>query len=386
MLKVGLTGGIASGKSHVLRRLAGLGFVTVDLDTIAHDVMAPGGPAYAGVVKAFGSRIVAADGTIDRRALGSIVFADAAERRRLEGLVHPRIREAEAAILGGAGDGVAVVDAALLVETGQHLRFARLVVVYCEPEVQLARLMERDGLSAADARARLDAQMAPADKKRFAHFVVDNSGSLAATDAQVDALAAALRTLAARPVAGPRVLPEDAARFIAAGPRQGPRGLSPWDLVAEMAASGALDLARLARRIDPESDRPWYALPARADDAPPETLAGPVALWSVARRPRDEAFTVSAAASVARLTHRDPGAISGAVLAALAAARAIEDGGRSVAAGPRAEWIAAATAWTGAPPAPSAMDPVMAAAGGAAVSAVEPARLAEVARVLAPRA
>ena len=176
MLKVGLTGGIASGKSHVLRRLAQAGFQTLDLDAVARDVMAPGGTAYADIVRAFGERILAADGAIDRKALGAHVFADAAARRRLEALVHPRIREAEARYLSaGAPDSVAVVDAALLVESGQHLRFARLVVVFCEPREQLRRLMARDGLTEADARARLDAQMPPGEKRRFGHFVVDNS-------------------------------------------------------------------------------------------------------------------------------------------------------------------------------------------------------------------
>ncbi len=206
MLKVGLTGGIASGKSHVLRRFAQAGFQTLDLDAVARDVMAPGGTAYADIARAFGDRILAADGAIDRKALGAHVFADPSARRRLEALVHPRIREAEARYLtSGAPDSVAVVDAALLVESGQHLRFARLVVVFCEPREQLRRLLARDGLTEADARARLDAQMPPEEKKRFGHFVVDNSGAPAETDAQVDAVIAALRSLAADRAPRPRV-------------------------------------------------------------------------------------------------------------------------------------------------------------------------------------
>jgi len=411
MLKVGLTGGIAAGKSHVLRRLAGAGLQTLDLDAVARDVMARGGTAYGDVAGAFGTRILAPDGSIDRKALAEHVFADAAARRRLEALVHPRIREAETRYLSaGAPDSVAVIDAALLVESGQHLRFARLVVVFCEPREQLRRLMARDGLSEAAARARLDAQMPAPEKKRFGHFVIDNSGALPEADAQVDALIAALRSLAAHPPRRSRVPVDRAATAVAAGPRRGPRGLDPWAVLEEMAASGALDLARMAALLDPPHDAPWYlAASAGPGGEAPETLAVPVALWSTGQRPGDAPFAVAAAASMARLTHRDPAALSGAVLAALAALHLLATGDAASLRIGLAEWIAAAAAWTGAAPSPTTVATVRAAgahagdgeaaareaaaaggvpdlaralAGGTAAVSIEPERLERVARVL----
>ena len=411
MLKVGLTGGIASGKSHVLRRLAGAGFQTLDLDAVARDVMAPGGTAYGDVAGAFGKRILAADGSIDRKALGEHVFADTAARRRLEALVHPRIREAEALRLSsGAPDSVAVVDAALLVESGQHLRFARLLVVFCEPREQLRRLVARDGISEAAARARLDAQMPPSDKKRFGHFVIDNSRAPAETDAQVDAVIAALRSLAADQAPRPRVPVARAAAAVAAGPRRGPCGLHPCGVLEEIAASGALDMARMAALLDPPHDGPWYqAAAAMTGGQAPETLAVPVALWSAGQRPGDAPFAIAAAASMARLTHRDPAAISGAALAALAALHVLAAGQASSLRIGLPEWIAAAAAWAGAAPPPPTVATVLAAAahagdgeaasreaaaaggvpdlaralaGGTAKAPLEPEQLGLVARVL----
>lgn len=364
MLKVGLTGGIASGKSHVLRRLAGAGFQTLDLDAVARDVMAPGGAAYDDVAAAFGARILAADGTIDRKALGAHVFADAAARRRLEALVHPRIRDAEARYLTAGGTGsVAVIDAALLVESGQHLRFARLLVVFCEPREQLRRLMERDGLSEAAAQARLSAQMPPGEKSRFGHFVIDNSRERADTDAQVDGAVSALRSLAAEP-APPRRVPADrAAAAVAAGPRRGPGGLDPWSVVEEIARTRVLDMARMAALLDPPHDGPWYQAPANGE--PPETLACPVAIWAAGERPGDAPFAVAAAASMARLTHRDPPAVSGAVLATLAALQYLEAGDAASLRAGLPHWTAAAAAWTGAAPPPSTIATVAAAAAHA---------------------
>jgi len=411
MLKVGLTGGIASGKSHVLRRLAGAGFQTLDLDAVARDVMAPGGTAYGDVAGAFGKRILAEDGSIDRKALGEHVFGDAAARRRLEALVHPRIREAEARYLSsGAPDSVAVVDAALLVESGQHLRFARLVVVFCEPREQIRRLLARDGISETAARARLDAQMPPLDKKRFGHFVIDNSRAPAETDAQVDAVIATLRSLAADHAPPPRVPVARAATAVAVGPRRGPCGLHPWGVLGEIAAAGALDMARMAALLDPPHDGPWHlASHTTTRDEAPEALAVPVALWSAGQRPGDAPFAIAAAASMARLTHRDPAALSGAVLAALAALHFLTTGDPSSLRIGLAEWIAAAAAWAGAAPPPPTVAALLAAAahagdgeaasreaaaaagvpdlaralaGGTAKAPMEPERLELVARVL----
>lgn len=410
MLRVGLTGGIASGKTHVRRRFSDAGFRTLDLDAVARDVMAPGGTAHDAVADAFGAGILAADGSVDRKALGARVFADPAARRRLEALVHPRIREAEATQLSsGAPGSVAVVDAALLVETGQHLRFARLVVVFCEPREQLRRLMARDGLSEDGARARLDAQMQPSEKVRFGHFVVDNSGTPAETDAQVDVVTAALRSVAGSVLPPVRVPVDRAAAVLAAGPRRGPHGLDPWRVVEEIAASGDLDLARMAALIDPAHDEPWPLLPQLAADEAPETLAFPVALWSAGRRPDDGPFAIAAAASMARLTHRDPAALSGAVLAVLAAGHFLATGDASSLGGAVAGWVRAATAWTGAAPPPWTIATVIAAgahpgdgeaaagesdaaggipdlaralAGATPAAPVEPERLAQVTRIL----
>jgi dephospho-CoA kinase len=346
--------------------------------------MAPGGTAYADIVRAFGDRILAADGAIDRKALGAHVFADAAARRRLEALVHPRIREAETRYLSaGAPDSVAVVDAALLIESGQHLRFARLVVVFCEPREQLRRLMARDGLTEADARARLDAQMPPGQKRGFGHYVVDNSRAPAETDAQVDAVIAALRSLAADHAPRPRVPVDRAVRALATGPRRGPRGLDPGRVLEAIAESGGLDMAQVAALLDPPHDGPWYlAADAASGGEVPETLALPVAVWSAGQRPGDAPFAIAAAASMARLTHRDPVAISGAVLAGLASIHFLVTGEASARPSELAEWTAAATAWSGATPPSSALATVRALAGGTEHAAIKPELRERVARVL----
>jgi len=137
---VGLTGGIACGKSHVLGRLAGHGLHTLDLDAVARDVTAPGSPALQEISGAFGDGVLGPDGSMDRAALAAVVFADASARARLNAIVHPRVRAEEArraAELAGRGAAVMVTDAALLVEAGVHLRFDRLVVVHCELGQQL---------------------------------------------------------------------------------------------------------------------------------------------------------------------------------------------------------------------------------------------------------
>jgi dephospho-CoA kinase len=281
--------------------------------------MAPGGAAYPDVVKAFGPSILAPDGTVDRKRLGDLVFADAEARARLNALVHPHVREEEqrrAAAEGGPGSPV-VTDAALLVEAGVHLRFRRLIVVHCPPEIQLRRLQERDGLDRAAAEARLAAQMPIEDKRRFAHFEVDTSGRFADTDRQADALAENLRELA-RTVPAPAPVPADrAAACLVLGPAEGPRGLTPGKLLAEMVTAGGPEMERLARALVPPARGPWYRAADR-DAAPgPETLAAPIALWSLARAGPDDDHVVAAAASLARLTHADPAARADACLQAL---------------------------------------------------------------------
>lgn len=196
-LLVGLTGGIASGKTTVSRQLAALGCEVIDADLLAREAVAPGEPAWQRVVETFGPEVLLPDGTLDRRRLGALVFADPARRRALEAIVHPEVaarRQARLDALAARGfDGLVVQDAALLVEVGGAASVDRLVVVYATREVQVERLMRRDGLDRAEAECRIAAQLPLAEKVRLAHYVVDNSGSLEETEAQVRAVHGALR-------------------------------------------------------------------------------------------------------------------------------------------------------------------------------------------------
>jgi dephospho-CoA kinase len=318
VLRIGLTGGIACGKSRVLRRLARHGCRTLDLDTVAHEVIAPGGPAYAEVVEAFGPRVVDAGGAVDRKALGEIVFRDPKERARLNAIVHPRVRAEERAWMARQAEGdVLVVDAALLVEAGFHLRFDRLIVVHCDPAVQLRRLRERDGLSEGAARARIEAQMPLSEKRRFAHYDVDTSETLDDTDRAADRLAGELRALLPRPAAV--VLPEErAAGGFVHGPKSGPRRLTPIRLLTEIAEAGGVEMERIARRLEPPPAGPWYRAGAPPGPGPrAEALMVPLVLWALARAGPDPPFLAAAAASVSRLFHSDDADVSDACLYAL---------------------------------------------------------------------
>jgi len=187
----GLTGGIATGKSAVERLLAERGVPVLDADRYARDVVEPDRPAFAEVVAAFGPGVVGPDGGLDRKALGARVFADAEARRRLEGITHPRIFAAMAGEIGRLADRghrLAVVSAALMVETGSYRDYAGLVVVTCRPEQQRARLVARDGLTEAEAEARIAAQRPLAEKVALADRRIDNSGPPEALPRQVDEL------------------------------------------------------------------------------------------------------------------------------------------------------------------------------------------------------
>lgn len=200
MLVVGLTGGIATGKSTVSRMLADLGAVIVDSDVIAHALQRPGQAVHAAIVEAFGTGILTAAGEIDRAALGAVVFGDPAARARLEELMHPAIvaeSERRVAEAGRAGAALCVVDAALLVETGRYRRFDRLIVVVADEATQVARLVARNGLPREEALRRIRAQMPLAEKVAVADDVIDNSGSREATAVQVRDLHARLLALAA---------------------------------------------------------------------------------------------------------------------------------------------------------------------------------------------
>jgi dephospho-CoA kinase len=192
MLKVGLTGGIATGKSHILSLLRELGCEVCDADEFAHAAIAPGAPAYHEVVREFGPEVLAGDGTIDRARLGRDVFADPERRARLNAIVHPRVYEAQKRWFDEVEernpDAIAVVDAALLIETGSWRRFDFLVVVYCMLEQQIERLMSRNHLSREDALARIDAQMPTSEKLKYADYTIDTSAGYEHTRIQVEKL------------------------------------------------------------------------------------------------------------------------------------------------------------------------------------------------------
>jgi len=200
VLRVGLTGGIASGKSTVARAFGEMGAHVLDADRIARDLVTPGSPALALIVEAFGKEVLLPDGTLNRAALGAVVFADAGKRRILEGILHPlilaeidrRIGELERA----DPQGLAVVEAALILELGRQERFDAIVVVWAEEEQQRLRMMLRDELSAEEAGRRLAAQMPLAEKRRRADLVVDNSRDLAACRADAERVYGELLRLA----------------------------------------------------------------------------------------------------------------------------------------------------------------------------------------------
>jgi dephospho-CoA kinase len=202
MLRLGLTGGIASGKSAVAAMLRDMGFAVLDADSLAHKLTGPGQPAYEEVLREFGASITDAQGRIDRGKLAALVFADRVKLDRLNGIVHPRVAEAVFRQLDewahqGMRDA-AFVEAALLIESGIHKHLDGLVIAWCRPEQQLERLIAR-GLSESEARVRIAAQMPVEQKLRHATEKIDCSGSLEQTRQQVAALAAKLRrTQAAR--------------------------------------------------------------------------------------------------------------------------------------------------------------------------------------------
>jgi dephospho-CoA kinase len=202
MLRLGLTGGIASGKSAVAAMLREVGFPVLDADALAHKLIEPGQAAYEEVIREFGPSITGADGRVDRAKLAAIVFADRAKLDRLNAMIHPRV---EAALVhqfeewerNGVRDA-AFVEAALIVEAGIHKKLDGLVVAWCKPEQQLERLRAR-GLSEEEARRRIAMQLSVAEKLRYATEKIDCSGSLEETRRQVETLAARLRRITSKP-------------------------------------------------------------------------------------------------------------------------------------------------------------------------------------------
>ena len=196
MLRVGLTGGIASGKSTVASMLRDLEYPVLDADSIARELLEPGQDAYQEVVREFGDGILARGGAVDRPKLAAIVFGDAQKRARLNQILHPRIQEVVAnwfaALDRPGGSDLAFEDAALILEAGAKKKLDRVVVCWCRPEQQIERLQER-GLSVEEAKARIAAQMPMEEKRRLADETIDCSGSIEETQKQVHAVIAKLK-------------------------------------------------------------------------------------------------------------------------------------------------------------------------------------------------
>jgi dephospho-CoA kinase len=191
---VGLTGGIASGKSTVARAFAARGVPVVDADQLAREVVAPGTEGLAEIVATFGSDVLLADGELDRKALGARVFHDAGLRQKLNAITHPRIARLSAQRLASIDVTApyAIYEAALIVENGLHRAMQALIVVALAPEVQRARMITRDGLSEDEAVRRIEAQAPLAKKLEVADYVIDNSGELAELSRRVDEVHRAL--------------------------------------------------------------------------------------------------------------------------------------------------------------------------------------------------
>ena len=199
MLKVGLTGSIAVGKTFVLTTFRELGCLVLDADRVAREVVRPETKGLASVVAAFGRDVLLSDGSLDRAKLGSIVFADEEKRLLLNSIIHPLVFEAQDSWMKEQEmenpDGIAIVDAALMIESGGYRRFDKLIVVWCEPELQLQRLMARDGLGRPDAERRIASQMSQEEKKRHADFLIDTSKGYEDTRHQVADVFRQLRLL-----------------------------------------------------------------------------------------------------------------------------------------------------------------------------------------------
>ena len=199
MLKVGLTGGLACGKSFVGQALADLGCHLIQADELGHEVLLPAGEAYADVVREFGRGILSEDGTIDRKRLAAEVFGKAGRLEALNRLVHPHVFRRERELMDGFAKsdphGMVVVEAAILIETGTYKNYDRLILVECEEEQQVARALKRDHTDQADVLARIRRQMPLDEKRKFAHYVIDTSGSKEDTLRRVREVYDALRRI-----------------------------------------------------------------------------------------------------------------------------------------------------------------------------------------------
>jgi len=199
MLSVGLTGGLASGKSFVGRALADLGCLLIRADDLGRDVQEPGGEAFADIVKEYGRGILAPDGSIDRRRLAAEVFHDPERLKRLNALVHPPVRARERRMREEFArehpNGIAVTEAAILIETGSYREYDKLIVAICRPEQQIERAMARDHLTREEVLDRMRRQMPLEEKRKYADYVIDTSGNKEDTLAQARAVYDSLRSM-----------------------------------------------------------------------------------------------------------------------------------------------------------------------------------------------
>jgi dephospho-CoA kinase len=199
MLRVGLTGGIATGKTTVGRMFVDLGCHLLDSDLITRELFEPGQAVHDAVAAEFGDRVIGANGAIDRKVLGEIVFNDPQLRQKLNSLVHPAIIQRQKEWLEGLEtqepDAIGIVSAALMIEVGTYRNYEKLIVVSCSPEEQRRRLRRRDGLTEQQAEARIASQMPLSEKAKYADYVIDSSGELPETRRQVEAINSRLRQL-----------------------------------------------------------------------------------------------------------------------------------------------------------------------------------------------
>jgi len=200
MLRVGLTGGIASGKSTVGRMLGELGCRVIDSDRITRQLFEAGSPVNAAVAEAFGPRVVASDGSIDRKILGELVFENTELRQKLNSIVHPAINQRQSEFLAQAAaedsHAIGIVEAALIVEVGTYKNYDKVIVVTCSPKIQRERLRERSGLTPQQIETRIASQMPLEEKIKVADFVIDNSGDIGKTRQQVEEVYLQLRAIA----------------------------------------------------------------------------------------------------------------------------------------------------------------------------------------------
>jgi dephospho-CoA kinase len=189
MLKVGLTGSIAVGKSYVCRVFRELGCDVLDADQTAREVVRAGTEGLRQIVSYFGESVLQANGELDRAKLGSIVFADREKLEKLNSIVHPLVFEAQDQWLKDREaenpNGIAIIDAALMIESGGYKRFDKLIVVWCEPAIQLERLMARESITQAEAMRRIETQMPQEEKKKYANYLIDTSKGYEDTRQQV---------------------------------------------------------------------------------------------------------------------------------------------------------------------------------------------------------